>query len=269
MSDYIIRNRFLSLSRVQPRWWGIGLNSGYEDHQPYLRLIGFRRFLVIYLPKWVVQPQRRKVQAGWDAATIARLGRDWYWDETRREFGISLHEGRFSIDYGVQPDCWPGDKRVSWQLPWTDWRCIENRWLDLGGKVFERVPDEATFEKREAAKQRAPRVMFAFSDYDGERIEATVRMEDFEHAVGRGRWAWLDRVIPRRIGHRYDVEYSKECGRRKGSWKGGMLSCNGVAEPGVLHEAAFRRHATEEGFRDIQRIAPDGGDLPDGGQSNG
>lgn len=267
MSDYIIRNRFLSLSRVHSGWWGIGLNSGYEEHRPYLRIIGFRRFLTINLPKWIVQPHRRKVIAEtWDAATVARMGRNWYWDETRREFGISLYEGRISIDYGVQPDCWPGDKRVSWSLPWTEWRCIENRWLDLHGEVFERVPNEAPYQEREAAKNRAPCMRFAFSDYDGERIEATVRMEDFEHAVGRGRWAWLDRVIPRRIGHRYDVEYSKECGRRKGSWKGGMLSCNGVAEPGELHEAAFRRHAAEEGFRDIQRIATDGVNGLDGSQ---
>jgi hypothetical protein len=254
MSDYIFRNRFASLSRCQPRWWGIVLNSGHEEHRPYLSIIGFRRFLSINMPKWIIQPRRVKVQAGWDAATVARIGRDWYWNETRREFGITFYEDRISIEYGVQPDCWPGDKRVSWQLPWTRWTPIENRWLDLNGAAFESVPDHFDYEARQAAKDRAPALRCGFKDFDGEEIEATVRIEEFVHARGAGRWAWLSYFLRPRVGRRYDIEFTRETGPRKGSWKGGTNAVNGPAQPGELHAQAFQRYAAEERFSEVRAL---------------
>lgn len=249
MSDrYYVRNRYFEACR----WSGdavlsIDLNSGWEEHRPHLTIIVGRLFATLRLPKWIVQPHRRKVQAqDWDAATIARLGRDWYWDETRREFGISLAADHVRVKYGVQPDSLPGDRTRAWYFPWMQWRSIENRWLDLRGNAFESVPDGLDYVQREAAKQRAPALRYTFNDYDGEQIEATVRLEEFEHARGSKRgWPWLDHILPRRIGRRYDIEFSKETGDRKGSWKGGMLSCNGPTLPGELHDAAFRRFAAE------------------------
>jgi hypothetical protein len=247
--------RFVSVSRVQQRWWAIVLNSGHEEHRPFLSIVGFGFYVALRLPKLLIQPHRRKVIANWDPATVDRMGRDWYWDETRREFGISFYGDRLSVLYGVQPDAWPGDKRWSWQLPWARWRCIESRWLDLLGRVFERVPDRLDFEASRAAKDRAPKMVFAFNDFDGERIEAAVRLEEFEHARGAGRWAWLDRILARKVGRRYDIEFSKETGPRKGSWKGGMRACNGPEQHGELHEATFRRFAAENRFTNIERLA--------------
>lgn len=222
MSDhYYVRNRFLEACR----WNGtaqisVDLNSGHEEHRPRLTVIIGRLYVTIRLPKWVVQPHRRKVSAAgsWDAATIARLGRDWYWDETRREFGFSLAVDRVNVKYGVQTDSWPGDKSWSYYFPWMKWRAIEDRWLGLDGTVSEVVPNTTDYEARAAAKARAPAVRFAFTDFDGERIEATIRMEEFVHV--RGGWAWLERLLPPKVGRRYDIELDKEAGPKKGSWKG-------------------------------------------------
>lgn len=253
---YYVRNRFLEACR----WTGaaqvsIDLNSGYKEHRPRLTIILGRLYATVRLPRWVVQPHRRKVLAEtWDAATVARMGRDWYWDETRREFGISIAIDRLCVKYGVQPDSWPGDKSWSYYFPWMKWRSIENRWLRLDGAISEVVPEGADYEARTAAKERAAALRFAFKDFDGERIEATVRMEEFVHA--RGGWAWLERLLPPKVGRRYDIELDKEIGPRKGSWKGGMLGCNGPAEPGELHEAAFRRWAANEyRLTEITRLA--------------
>lgn len=248
MSDhYYVRNRFLEACR----WNGtaqisVDLNSGHEEHRPRLTVIIGRLYVTIRLPKWVVQPHRRKVSAAgsWDAATIARLGRDWYWDETRREFGFSLAVDRVNVKYGVQTDSWPGDKSWSYYFPWMKWRAIENRWLGLDGTVSEVVPNTTDYEARAAAKARAPAVRFAFTDFDGERIEATIRMEEFVHV--RGGWAWLERLLPPKVGRRYDIELDKEAGPKKGSWKGGMRGCNGPTATNELHAAAFLRWAADE-----------------------
>ena len=171
---YYVRNRFLEACR----WTGIAqvsidLNSGYEEHRPRLTIILGRLYATVRLPRWVVQPHRRKVLAQtWDAATVARMGRDWYWDETRREFGISIAIDRLCVKYGVQPDSWPGDKSWSYYFPWMKWRSIENRWLRLDGAISEVVPEGADYEARTAAKERAAALRFAFKDFDGERIEA-------------------------------------------------------------------------------------------------
>lgn len=229
MSDrYYVRNRFLEACR----WSGdaqlsIDLNSGYEEHRPRLTLIIGRLYATLRVPKWVAQP----------------------WDETRREFGVSLAADHLRVKYGIQADSWPGDKMWSYYFPWMKWRSIEARWLDLAGAISEVVPDRADYEARTAAKERAPAMRFSFKDFDGELIEATVRMEDFVHA--RGGWAWLERLLPHRVGRRYDIEFSKETGTRKGSWKGGAISCNGPALPGELHLPAFVRYAADNRMTNV------------------
>lgn len=247
MSDYIIRNRIFSVSKTQPAWWGVKLNSGNEDYGASLSIIGFRRYVSINLPRWLVPPHRRMVKAKyWDAATVARLGRDWYWDETRREFGVTFYQDSVSVHYGVQPDCSPGDKLLHWPLPWMHWNHVEDRMLDLDGKVCVTIPAATDYDAKKALEASAPAMRFQFTDYDGTRVGATVQMEEFEFSRGKGWWRWLDRITARKTGRRYSIVLDQESGPKKGSWKGGMLGCNGQALPNELHDAAFRRWASEQ-----------------------
>ena len=71
----------------------LALVLGSGDCEDYpgcrLRLSAFGRTLICALPQ-VIMPYRKKVLAHtWDAATVARMGRDWYFDYSEREYGIS------------------------------------------------------------------------------------------------------------------------------------------------------------------------------------
>lgn len=75
----------------------IVLQSG-DDEYPgaQLRVSGFGHTLITAVPRWLIRPYREKVIAkGWDEATIARLGRDWYWNV----------DARYSSRLGKTPSC--------------------------------------------------------------------------------------------------------------------------------------------------------------------
>lgn len=247
MSTEIFRGRYVEVSKVAWNWWGIGINTGHYEHKPYLRFVGFGLWISLHLPLWVLAPARRKVAAHWDAATVERMGRDWYWDETRREYGLDFHQDAFTLHYGVQPDCWPGDKTIRWTPPWMKWRHLGTRYLALDGSVFMKLSSSVSrrYEETKMLESAVPTMTFAFNDFDGEDIAATVRMDESAYACGEGRWTWLGMLRPHRFHPRYDIKFSKETGHKKGSWKGGMSACNGPAKPGELHEAAFRRFCDE------------------------
>jgi hypothetical protein len=269
MNDrYFIRNRRMEACR----WSGdaclsITVNSGYGDHRPFIAFIFWRLWVLFRLPKWVIHPRRRKVQAKtWDAATVAHMGRDWYWDETRREFGISVSLRDLSLKYGVQPDCWPGDKSLMWLFPWMKLRYMGQRWYDLDGKLCEALSDKDeneyhgktgryAYEMKEEIEARVPKAIFELEDFDGERIRATTHIEEREYHRGDGWFKWLAWFLPANVHRSLDISFDNEVGREKGSWKGGTVGHSIDLQPGELHEAAFRRYC-EQGMSSKHGTSP-------------
>lgn len=240
--------KFVELKKSPHGWWGIGVNSGYEEHDPFFfaRTPGY--WLEMRLPKWLLWPRREKVVATyWDAATIERMGRDWYWNEIRREFGISLSDNHLSLRFGVQADDSSVDKRWGCFLPWNEWRFIGYRVYDLqGGLIYITRDDGERHDKDDdAALARAPRAKFLFIDFDGEEIEASTMLLQREWDKGKGWFKWLSEFVPRRTRRDLKIDFSKEVGPKKGSWKGGTTGHGIDVLPGELHEAAFRRYCTQ------------------------
>ena len=95
------------------------LGSGDDDDYPgcRLRFSGFGRTLILALPA-IIKPWREKVYPNWDAATVERLGRDWYWNTKEREYGFSCAEGFLQVFLGRQTD--DSSTTQSWSafLPW-------------------------------------------------------------------------------------------------------------------------------------------------------
>lgn len=253
------RNYFKNRFGYATNWQGeaclsVDVNSGYEDHRPHLSIIIGRLYVLLNLPKWVVRPHRRKVLAeSWDAATVARMGRDWYWDETRREFGVSLSLRDVRVKYGVQPDAWPGDKSLMWSFPWMKLRYMGQRWYGLDGRLCESVSaleereckaktGRYFTELREETEARVPKAVFELEDYDGTPIRATAHIEEREWHRGEGWFKWLAWFIPAQISRDMSISFDKEVGYEKGSWKGGMMGHSVELQPGELHEAAMRRY---------------------------
>lgn len=238
------------------RTLAIVLKSRGDDDQEsgtcYLRISAGRRTLIVALPP-IVKPYKEKHYPGWDAATIERLGRDYYWDITPREYGFSISEGFLSVFYGRSSMDSSTEQRWGYFLPWTQWRHVRHSFYGLNGEWLFDEPkgrhgklgtDEwrKNWDKQEARRASVPTRQFAFTDYDGEALTVTTKIEEREWRFGEGYFKWLSLFRKPKIHRSLNLEFSGETGRRKGSWKGGTIGHSIEMLPGELHEGAFQRY---------------------------
>lgn len=232
-----------------------------EDRRAYARahLAGFT--LLAPLPNWLIRPHKVKVVArGWDAETIKRMGRDWYWDIHERQFGAYTAEGALHVHYGASTHDSSTDRSRCFFFPWRSWRIIRHSLYGCDGQHFADLLHDAPFSSdgwkaRQRTQDECPTVSFAFLDFDGEQITVTTKIEEREWKLGEGRWRWLSIFRRPRVTRSLDITFSSEVGERKGSWKGGTIGHSIEMLPGELHEDAFRRYCPKEGLTFIGRSA--------------
>jgi len=215
-----------------------------------LFIVFWKWYITIPLPQ-IIKPHREQHKAVyWDAGTIERMGRDWYWEYTERRYGFYLYENHFNIMYGLS-DCLGNKKDQRWScfLPWNEWRFVRFSLYDLQGKeVFtnwETTSKEVRRCQRECQEQAekdVPKRTFTFKDYDGEEIEATTHIEEREWWRGEKYFKWLSWFYAPKISRSLDIAFSKEVGPKKGSWKGGTIGHGIDLLPSELHESAFKRY---------------------------
>lgn len=237
--------RRVKIERTKWKAWRAELSSGDGDEYPGCRFVLHLGGLIarVSLPP-IVKPYAEKVKAGtWDAATVARLGRDWYWDYDERVYGVSLTEGGFlSIHYGRNGMNSKAERRWSCFLPWRQWRHVRTSLYGLDGRHFATEGKRDDFRARRAVKDATPSRSFAFDDFDGQRITAKTVIEEREWRFGEGWFRWLSLFRRPMVRRSLDLSFSAEVGPRKGSWKGGTIGHSIDMLPGELHEAAFRRY---------------------------
>lgn len=250
-----------SYSTSYPHWAVVLRSRGDDDSDNSgrcsLRISLRKATLIIALPG-IVRLHRTKVYPkSWDAETVKRLGRDWYWDIDPRQYGFSLSDGHLSVYYGrTGGACMDSSIQQQWGcfLPWTQWRHVRHSLYDLAGEHFWTQPEGAHqlgapggwWETYRAAKDACPTVRFAFEDEDGEHLVATTMIEEREWRFGTGWFKWLSWFCRPKIRRSLDLSFSGETGPEKGSWKGGTTGTGIDMLPGELHEAAFRRYCDED-----------------------
>lgn len=219
--------------------------------------------LICELPPIVPDYVVRHAAPSWDAATVARLGRDWYDVHSPCEYGFTFFEGSLHIHHGAQTFDSLTTKSKVFFLPWRHWTHKRRSLYDQNGEHFwteydvrERRNDWAAVQ---AVEDACPKIKFELNDYDGERIIATTHIEEREWHLGTGLFSWLKWFCKPKIRRTLDINYDKEVGREKGSWKGGTMGTSIDMLPGELHEAAFKRfceleHRAKSGMYRIKFI---------------
>lgn len=251
----------LTFARPERGWrpWALVLRSGNDEDRGCTLRVSLRGYTAILALPPIVRPHREKQPANWDAETVQRLGRDYWWDVTPREFGFSVADGHLSLYYGRQTNDSSTEQRYGWFLPWTQWRHVRRSFYDLQGKHFwseseaetlgaSRLGGKAPTERWEIVRSweaMCPKATFHFQDFDGEALSAATKIEEREWRFGTGWFKWLTLFRPAKIRRSLDIEFSGETGRRKGSWKGGTIGHSIDMKPGELHEGAFRRYCDE------------------------
>lgn len=244
---------------------GIALTLGSGDGEEYpgcrLRLSMAGHTLIIALPA-IIQPWRiKRFPTSWDAATVERLGRDWYWDQHERQYGFSCSDGFLQVFLGRQTH--DSSTTQSWSkfIPWRNWRHVRHSYYDLAGNLFWTEPKKEAARKFGPwpswyeAKQACPSVSFAFKDFDGEALTAKTQIEERVWLFGDGWFKWLGWFRAPMIQRSLGIDFSNETGRRKGSWKGGTVGHSIEMLPGELHEAAFRRYCAAFEMTFVEPIA--------------
>lgn len=226
--------------------WG----SGDDDLGPSTLRISLIWCTIIFRLPPVIKPYRRKVYPSWDAATVARLGRDWYWDVEVREYGFSYSDGFLIVHYGISPGDSTRDQTWCKHLPWTQWRHVRHSFYDLQGKHLYDENQKSrlgeNWEQRKAREDAVPTAKFAFKDFDGADLIATTKIEEREWRFGTGYFKWLSLFRRPKISRSLKLDFSGEVGPEKGSWKGGVVGHSIEMLPGELHEQAFRRYCEQD-----------------------
>jgi hypothetical protein len=207
---------------------GIRLSSGDGEEYPGCKLIisGGHKYITINLPQ-LISPKREKVYpTSWDAATVARLGRNWYYNYTEREYGIYMIDNYVSILYGLQAHDSSIDQQWGYFLPWLERRCTQHICYLIDGTVLDQSHQsfkDGSYEKNRNIIESARKIRYQFKDFDGEVIEVDCYVEKYEWKQGTGRFKWVDFFYEPVTKWYVDLEFSSEVGRRKGSWKDGTL----------------------------------------------
>lgn len=247
---------------------GATLVSG-DDEYPgcCIRLHSFGRTLIVWLPP-IIRPHRVKHTAeSWDAQTVARMGRNWYYETFPRQYGAVAADGALHMYYGPQTHDSSSTKSKCYFLPWRQWRFIRFSLYDLNGKLFwqalekQRKPGISTFKAQHDATKQCPKARFEFDDYDGQRIVATTHIEEREWLAGEKWCAWLSWFQRPRVRRDLSLSFSAEIGREKGSWKGGTVGHSIELRPGELHQAGFirycqQKHRSKHGAFKLTYIGP-------------
>jgi len=248
-------------SRHSDQGWrplGLMLDSGGDTESSgnkgcNLKLHGFGRTLIIELPRLLPDYRIKHMAESWDAATVARMGRNFYFEVFPREYGFTVSDAAMHVHYGPQTHDSITTRSKVFFLPWMNWRFIRESWYGPTGQHIETLWETGNREVRSAQwdwrrefEASLAKVRFQIRDYDGELITASTHIEEREWRFGTGLFKWLSLFRPARIRRSLSIEFAKEVGTQKGSWKGGLIGTGIHMLPGELHEAAFRRYCEQE-----------------------
>jgi hypothetical protein len=153
-----------------------------------------------------------------------------------REYGLTIvkEEGYFHLTWDYCSNLMnniTGHKSKSIWL-WFFWKqCnrTKQELLNLDGSLYKDitdVKDTDTLDRYDLIKQyekSQPYFMFKILDYDKEEIDVIGRLERNTYSYGRGKFTrWLMKFFKKPLVYTsLELEFLKEIGPRKGSWKGG------------------------------------------------
>lgn len=136
--------------------------------------------------------------------------------------GIACHNNTIWIYRGGKGNGNGGNKWWTWEIPF-----ITKEWIRTSILLKDDTWEHETKGNKKGFytdewKQKQKSWSYNYTDsYDGEVIPTTIYVDEREW---RPKWLkWTKRFANTRRS--IDIHFSKECGKRKGSWKGGVLGC--------------------------------------------
>lgn len=239
--------------------YAFNISNPYEDYENtnycMLNIVIGKHSWWWYVPQ-IFKPRKRWVDTSqYQWSTNPKGG---YWSYIRCEYGFTIHEDNIHLHYGIQPGNWSStDKKNSdhtklFGIPWLQKRYIHEKFYAPDWKVFAVCEPNKNgglnFDNLWKIREELPKIKFKFNDFDGEEIIATCYISEMRHEHGTGWFKWLKYFVKPMITRRLNLEFSKEVGYEKGSWKGGTLGHStdiGLNEDPLQ---AFIRYASDDDY---------------------
>lgn len=169
-----------------------------------------------------------------------------------KAYGFVVAESALHLYFGQQTHSSNTTKNKVWSIPWMNWRYIRTSLYDPDGNHFFTLPEGKTLEERQdwygkwfTAKDLVPKVVFMIRDFDGEVIRVETYIEEREWRFGTGWFSWLSLFRKPKVRRSLSINFDKEVGPEKGSWKGGLRG-TGTVMTGEKVIDAFTRYCELE-----------------------
>ena len=161
------------------------------------------------------------------------------------KWGIAIHNNTLWINRGGKGNMKGGSKWWTWNIPF-----ITKDWVRTSILLKDDTWEHETKGNKkdfynDEWKQKQKSWTYDYTDkYDGEVIPTTIYVEEREWRPKWLKWTRLSAKTIRTI----DIHFSKECGKRKGSWKGGTLGCGYELLPNEQPLDCLKRMEKEREF---------------------
>lgn len=209
-------------------YWGWHFDIGYEtcgyfDNRPRINLD------LIFFSLTLILPFRNK----------------WTDECDPPKYGLSIHNNTVWIYRGGKGNMGGGNKWWTWNIPF-----ITKEWVRTSVLLKDDTWEHETTGNRkdfwkDEWKQKQKQWTYDYTDsYDGEVIPTTIYVNEREWRPKWLMWTKLFATTRRSI----DIHFSKECGRRKGDWKGGTLGCSYELLPNESPMQCLQRMEKERKF---------------------
>lgn len=245
--------------------FALELSTGNHYDEPHdvapfntLRVAFMHHFWYIKVPE-IIKPRSRWVDLSqYDWAT-ERDGKKGYTEHISKSYGFGTFEGSVHFHYGIQPGSWSksdpknSDHTKVWNVPFLNKRFIRTSYYDVMTHAHLKTFRDrkrggfASFDEELKFRDSIPKLKVIFNDFDGEEISAELHIEEREWRHGLGMFKWLGWIIKPTIERSLAINFDKETGYEKGSWKGGTIGHSIEMRKNEIAEDAFMRYAYGSG----------------------
>ena len=158
------------------------------------------------------------------------------------KWGISIHNNTVWIHRGGKGNMKGGSKWWTWYIPFLTKEWVRTSILLKGGIWEHETKGNRKDFYKEEWKEKQESWLYNYTDsYDGEVIPTIIYVDEREW---RPKWLMWTSLFAKK-SRSIDIHFSKEVGKRKGSWKGGTLGCSYELLPNELPIDCLKRMEKE------------------------
>lgn len=199
----------------------------------------------------------------WKIPEIFKPKKEWldsskggYWNYITKRYGVAILDEYVHTYYGIQPGCWGSKDKANsdhtklFGIPWKQMDFVYyNYWTpswELYNTINSKKNGRLDFNSIRSSQENVPKIKFKFNDFDGEERIAICYIDERRYDCGTGWFKWLKYFKKPLIRYSLNLNFDKEVGYEKRSWKGGVMGHSIEIKFKESPLEAFKRYGSSE-----------------------